>query len=260
MTNKIASVANLALHVFRVHSQRFINQSTASSSYCPDTSILQPDALKQLLANVNALTLEDVGLGSFDFSPYPAPVIYIHITENEIFSMGLFVLRPGSRIPLHGHPDMFGVLRVMNGTMRCRSFTHLPRAPDVGPLSKLCGKGAAKWQLCDFTVATPDHDTLIRTSHPSCLLTPLKSNLHEINSVGEDLVIFLDILAPPYNHDLGTRECLFYREVDIPTPKTLTEGSDAKGEDSTPFVYLIETNQPSDYWCDHAPYLGPSVK
>ncbi|CAB1459565.1 unnamed protein product [Pleuronectes platessa] len=39
------------------------------------------------------------------------PVTYMHICETEVFSMGLFLLRPGASIPLHVHPDMNGNLR-----------------------------------------------------------------------------------------------------------------------------------------------------
>ncbi|CAB1426287.1 unnamed protein product [Pleuronectes platessa] len=36
------------------------------------------------------------------------PVTYMHICETEVFSMGVFLLRPGASIPLHDHPDMNG--------------------------------------------------------------------------------------------------------------------------------------------------------
>ncbi|CAB1457037.1 unnamed protein product [Pleuronectes platessa] len=39
------------------------------------------------------------------------PVTYMHICETLVFSMGVFLLRPGAFIPLHDHPDMNGNLR-----------------------------------------------------------------------------------------------------------------------------------------------------
>ncbi|CAB1446639.1 unnamed protein product [Pleuronectes platessa] len=39
------------------------------------------------------------------------PVTYMHICETEVFSMGVFLLRPGASILLHDHPDMNGNLR-----------------------------------------------------------------------------------------------------------------------------------------------------
>ncbi|CAB1417094.1 unnamed protein product [Pleuronectes platessa] len=39
------------------------------------------------------------------------PVTYMHICGMEVFSMGVFLLRPGTSMPLHDHPDMNGNLR-----------------------------------------------------------------------------------------------------------------------------------------------------
>ncbi|CAB1430985.1 unnamed protein product [Pleuronectes platessa] len=38
------------------------------------------------------------------------PVTYMHICGTEVFSMGVFLLRPGTSMPLHDHPDMNGNL------------------------------------------------------------------------------------------------------------------------------------------------------
>ena len=222
MTTKIAKVGNLALHVFRAHSLRTVNGNLAfpTMGTCED-----PESLKHLLANVAALTLHDVGLDSPFVLPPPhqlnAPVAYMHITENEVFSMGMFILRPGSRIPLHGHPGMFGVIRVMQGSLRCRSFTPISQErTSTTPSDGECGGTAVMWRLAaaspDLTIAEPHADKLlIAADHAPCLLTPKTGNLHELTAV-EGTVVFLDILSPPYDHDLGTRECLFYREVDLP--------------------------------------------
>ncbi|VUZ49382.1 unnamed protein product [Hymenolepis diminuta] len=215
MTTKIAKVGNLALHVFRSH---FLRVATLTED---------PEALRHLLASVSSLTLNDVGLQSPFTLPPPhqlnAPVAYMHITENEVFSMGMFILRPGSRIPLHGHPGMFGVIRVMQGSMRCRSFTPLSREPDISPIpesNNLGGTTTVMWRRAsaspDLTIAEPYADKLLGVADDSpCLLTPRLGNLHELTAV-DGTVVFLDILSPPYDHDLGTRECLFYREVDLP--------------------------------------------
>lgn len=41
------------------------------------------------------------------------PVTYMHICETEVFSMGVFLLRTGASIPLHDHPGMNGMLKVL---------------------------------------------------------------------------------------------------------------------------------------------------
>ena len=41
-----------------------------------------------------------------------APVMYTEVCRNEYFSIGVFVLKPGSRMPMHNHPNMHGILKV----------------------------------------------------------------------------------------------------------------------------------------------------
>ncbi|OON20648.1 hypothetical protein X801_03468 [Opisthorchis viverrini] len=140
MTSKIATVANLAVHVFQQHSirsglssatqfnissvdlpgggppnGRFETSQNLSTPPTSTTSSLVPDLLQRLLSSVHSLTPKDVGFDTRWISSanvYAAPVAYVHIMENEIFSMGIFILRPGSRIPLHDHPGMFGILHI----------------------------------------------------------------------------------------------------------------------------------------------------
>lgn len=42
------------------------------------------------------------------------PVTYMHICETDVFSMGVFLLNAGASIPLHDHPGMNGMLKVLN--------------------------------------------------------------------------------------------------------------------------------------------------
>ncbi|KAL5110969.1 2-aminoethanethiol dioxygenase [Taenia crassiceps] len=239
MTTKIAKVSNLALHVFRTHSLRATNGGAVFPAVAATTSTCDdPEALKHLLSNVATLTLHDVGLDS----PFSLPP-------------------PSSRIPLHGHPGMFGVIRVMQGSMRCRSFTPLSHdeTPVGASASSDCGGTAVMWRLAaapDLTVAEPHADRLLGASdHAPCLLTPCTGNLHELTAV-EGTVVFLDILSPPYDHDLGTRECLFYREIDLPSSSEVASQSRTQ---ESPRVYLTEINQPRDYWCKLLPYHGPPI-
>ncbi|CAH8482247.1 unnamed protein product [Dicrocoelium dendriticum] len=257
-----------------------------------------PDSLQRLLSLVRALTPKDIGFDIrwvTDVGVYAAPVAYVHVTENEVFSMGIFILRPGSRIPLHDHPGMYGVLRVIYGSIRCRSFSRLQ---NVKAINSDCTKSAfaklydSRWQLSDLIMVRPFQDVILTPESQTQLLAPDEGNLHEITPV-DGPAVFLDILAPPYDHDLGTRECRFYKEIVLPhqiyantsfngdtsqthtTPHaysddsastTTTEVFDSDDQQCidndgsrSPLIYLIETNQPKDYWCEAAEYAGPSV-
>lgn len=326
MTTKIANVANLAFHTFQQLSlcSAAVSASTMAFNSGNNESLSQnitittsqsclksvtslstaqqkqiTDSLQKLLSSVRSLTPKDVGFDIYwvsDSNVYAAPVAYVHIMENEVFSMGIFILRPGSRIPLHDHPKMYGILRVLYGSLRCRSFTPLRniKATDLKQAnSSFSVFAGSKWQFTDLVVARPHQDTILSLESSPQLLYPVDGNLHEITPV-EGPAVFLDILAPPYDHDLGTRECRFYKEVVLPQSFTSnnnsvflsnlshsnnnsrtesniessvieTSDSDQDGhtisqaDDTNNIVYLVETNQPTDYWCESAEYVGPSV-
>ncbi|RVE60022.1 hypothetical protein OJAV_G00194710 [Oryzias javanicus] len=178
------------------------------------------------------------------------PVTYMHICETEAFSMGVFLLRPGASIPLHDHPGMNGMLKVLYGKVNVRCFDKLeggaspPFEPPLEPLQR-----ASVWRSVLRSVAQYSEE-----SGP-CLLTPVRDNLHQIDAV-EGPAAFLDILAPPYNPDDG-RDCHYYRRLQT----AAGEGTVAKGgqKEKDEEVWLLEIPQPEDFWCGGEPYPGPAV-
>ena len=78
-------------------------------------------SFKDLKALLDGLRASDVGLDRSSViqksdptqsSPEAAPVTYIKIHEDRDVSIGIFVVKAGSRIPLHNHPKMHGLLKV----------------------------------------------------------------------------------------------------------------------------------------------------
>uniref|UniRef100_A0A8D9BWB5 2-aminoethanethiol dioxygenase n=1 Tax=Cacopsylla melanoneura TaxID=428564 RepID=A0A8D9BWB5_9HEMI len=54
-----------------------------------------------------------------------APVTYIQIFENELVTLGVFVIREGNKLPLHNHPLMHGIIKVLAGTLNITSYSVL---------------------------------------------------------------------------------------------------------------------------------------
>ncbi|CAN9499517.1 unnamed protein product [Ophioblennius macclurei] len=165
-----------------------------------------------------------------------APVTYMHICETEAFSMGVFLLRGGARIPLHDHPGMHGVLKVLYGKLRISCFDRPERGPGAGA-------GPCRSLLRSSGVYTEDS--------PPCVLSPERDNLHQIDAV-DGPSAFMDILAPPYDPDRG-RDCHYYRLLSGPGA---AGGAGAGPQD----VWLLEVAQPEDFWCGGEPYPGPEVR
>lgn len=108
-----------------------------------NTSKAFHDNLVKLKRNANELDARSVGLDfrllrwdtyelnrNFDNLPestsihhHQAPVTYIEVFEDKNVSIGVFVLRDGAKMPLHDHPYMYGVLKVIYGKVKIQSYT-----------------------------------------------------------------------------------------------------------------------------------------
>ncbi|XP_054623303.1 2-aminoethanethiol (cysteamine) dioxygenase a [Dunckerocampus dactyliophorus] len=189
------------------------------------------------------------------------PVTYMHICETDMFSMGVFLLRTGASIPLHDHPGMNGMLKVLYGKVSIRCFDKVesghpvsvapPRFdPPVPPFQNDSLRRSVLRSVAEYS----------ETSGP-CLLTPKRDNLHQIDAV-DGPAAFLDILAPPYDPDDG-RDCHYYKVLQIQVdPGTGEKGNqehqeDEKGRENE--MWLLEISQPEDFWCGGEPYPGPVV-
>ncbi|KAM6916094.1 2-aminoethanethiol (cysteamine) dioxygenase b [Xenentodon cancila] len=210
--------------------------------------------LRSLMTEVRAADLKLVPRRTDDGSPRPPPylhgvppVTYMHICETDHFSMGVFLLKSGASIPLHDHPGMHGVLKVLYGKVRISCFDRLERpaggtqaAPPVPPMPP-AQVGALRRSMFRSTAEYTEE------SGP-CVLSPDRDNLHQIDAV-DGPAAFMDILAPPYDPDDG-RDCHYFKVL------TEAELQDAQKDKE---VWLMEIAQPTNFWCGGEPYPGPEV-
>ncbi|XP_068114284.1 2-aminoethanethiol dioxygenase [Hyperolius riggenbachi] len=191
--------------------------------------------------------------------PHNPPVTYMHICETEAFSMGVFLLKGGTSIPLHDHPGMHGMLKVLYGKVRIMGFDKMESSshPSSDPPPAL-----QPYQHSSSVVRAALRSTgEYSDSSPPCLLSPHRDNLHQISAV-DGPAAFLDILAPPYDPDDG-RDCHYYKLLSsLEHSDRGEEGSNSQaGADGVHprEVWLLEIPQPDDFWCGGEPYPGPKV-
>ncbi|XP_053619742.1 2-aminoethanethiol dioxygenase [Plodia interpunctella] len=212
--------------------------------------------LGKLKSMMDKLKAEDLGfdqtLGSPDRwrKPDKAPCTYIEVFQNSRINMSIFVLKPGFKMPLHDHPHMHGLLKVIAGAVRIRSFTEYPLKEAVNELDFAArAKHEAARLAQGFhkrrrLFAKVSQNKICAANASTCILTPTISNYHEIEAL-EMPAAFFDILSPPYDtliKDIGPRRCRYY---------------DVVNEVSSNVVELQETEVPKCFYCDQAPYLGP---
>ena len=107
------------------------------------TFLLTPDeftsSLKELKLLVNELKSTDLGLDRSETltintsrEKHEAPVTYIKIHEDKDVSIGIFIVKSGFRIPLHNHPNMNGLLKVVYGNVDVKVYTKwVPSIPQI---------------------------------------------------------------------------------------------------------------------------------
>ncbi|XP_067225458.1 2-aminoethanethiol (cysteamine) dioxygenase a [Chanodichthys erythropterus] len=240
----------------KIASQAYVTFTNCSSSAIGDNKVFleQQTELAALISDIRAADLKiappkKVSISSPQSSAVP-PVTYMHICETDAFSMGVFLLKPGASIPLHDHPGMNGMLKVLYGKVNIRCYDKLDKA--VGAESETERQfepPLLPFQRDDVRRAVLRSSGLYSEQSGPCILTPLKDNLHEIDAV-DGPAAFLDILAPPYDPDDG-RDCHYYRVL-----QTAGKKSEQSGEDE---AWLLEIPQPDDFWCGGEPYPGPEV-
>jgi cysteamine dioxygenase len=211
--------------------------------------------LESLRTLVSKLTADDLNLSESLQKPWTngffgqsAPASYIKIVEDDNYAMCIFTIKDGHKIPLHNHPDMFGVVKVLKGSIAVKSFTPLPIEGQyvlprdiVEAVRSMASDQNLMPAICNGS-QTLTSDSPIDTS----LVSPSESNLHEISAVGGD-ASFLDILSPPYDDE---RDCLYYEQIGTVYDITL----------SKEVTWLREIESPPEFWTSSVPYRGPPVE
>ncbi|XP_031572202.1 2-aminoethanethiol dioxygenase-like isoform X2 [Actinia tenebrosa] len=238
----------------RLAKQAFITFRTKESPTFPTNF----EILKNLLDN---LTAEDINLevpneesGNIIKHPSGAPVSHIGIYECPYFSMGVFIVKKGCEIPLHDHPGMYGLCKVLYGKLRIRSYNLWnvgSNDDDKQVHQPFNGHGLI--QRKPIRCQSPT-DYTFDAEGGTCILSPKTGNYHSVHAVPGPTA-FLDILAPPYEPDKD-RDCTYYKDCDPLENSDLLEN----GDDKDRIRWLIPVNAPRDFYCDSQKYMGPDIE
>ncbi|CAD6224579.1 unnamed protein product [Miscanthus lutarioriparius] len=156
-------------------------------------------------------------------------ITYVHIHECDDFSIGVFCFPAGATLPLHDHPQMAVLSKLLYGSMRVSSYDWVT-APCSGPRKG----GLAKVVAVDELREAP--------CKASVLFPRSGGNIHALTAVTP--CALLDVLAPPYAEDLGRPSTYF---CDTPIPAL------------PGFAVLEEVRLPEDFRVVSAPYVGPEL-
>ncbi|XP_064630875.1 2-aminoethanethiol dioxygenase-like [Lineus longissimus] len=227
------------------------------SKSAPDKAFLDNfNRLKRMIRHVTAADIDfnqELVKSNELFKPEggKAPVTYIGLWEDDCFSMGVFVLKNGVTLPMHDHPGMHGLCKIISGTVDVKRYTALV-SNNVAIPSELAEKYTNWKKYLQPARRTPVTRINAETDLDACCLSPIEENFHEIQAINGPAA-FLDILAPPYN-STEINVCHYFKDV---TPKSSDTG---QSESCVPAVsWLLRVPQPLDFWCDTHPYTGPPL-
>jgi len=216
--------------------------------------------LKGAAALLDELTATDLGLSPSHLPAAPA-IGYQHIYEDQDLSVGIFMLPKGTSIPLHDHPQMTVLSKLLFGKLDVVSFDMPSDHAQVQGRHKLDEFGLLKGRHPRKLHCGPCKREVLEAPAPTEWLHPLQGNIHQFTAL-EDCAI-LDILTPPYE-DAAGRSCHYYKVME---PAAI-EASSIDEHRGRPFcsvddegeVDLVEVAWPIDLQIVQRRYKGPSVK
>ncbi|KAF5207162.1 Plant cysteine oxidase [Thalictrum thalictroides] len=193
---------------------------------------------------------DDRGHGFFGFSQFnrvarwAQPITFVDIYECDSFTMCMFCLPTSSVIPLHDHPGMTVLSKMLYGSMHVKAYDWVEPAC----IRKFAGSSVRLAKLVVDKVLTAPCDT-------SALYPKHGGNLHCFTAVSSCAV--LDILAPPYLEAAG-RKCTYYH--DYPYSSIKGNGSiNFEGKEEE-YAWLKEIDTPEDLYMRPGIYTGPAIQ
>lgn len=160
--------------------------------------------ISEIMEAMSKVQLSDLGLTEMQLKRIKDNVCMNVISTND-FHLSVFIMPQGKGLPLHDHPGMTVISKLVAGSLNIRSFS--PAESTTSNTVAFSSKPSAK-------VKAQMTQKSVRTFNDGAwLLTPYRDNVHEFfndNDASTPAVV-LDVLLPPYMEP--ERPCNYYRAV-----------------------------------------------
>jgi hypothetical protein len=167
------------------------------------SSVSRPEKcphITKCVERMNEVTLHDVAIdvGDFEGGKFSFCMDIVDSADHDI---AIFIVPKGNTLPLHDHPEMTVLSKLLAGSLEVTSFNKAYNgASDNVDEDEDEGRGQGD-QLYSI-------NTAVKTSEdPAWMLTPSHGNLHQFRALST--CVILDVLTPPYDEEAG-RTCTYY--------------------------------------------------
>ncbi|KAM7475414.1 hypothetical protein LguiB_022657 [Lonicera macranthoides] len=224
------------------HSQAIQKLSSVLDTIGPDDVGLKEENLE-----------DDRGHGLFGVNLFnrvdrwAQPITYVDIHESDSFTMCIFCFPTSAVIPLHDHPGMTVLSKVLYGSMHVKGYDWV----EPTRIQKSKGTPHSSVRLAKLAV-----DKVLTVPCGTSVLYPNSGgNLHCFTAITPCAV--LDILAPPYLESAG-RKCTYYHDYPY-SSFAAGIGDNIEGKDED-YAWLTEIRTPDDLYMRSGRYTGPRIQ
>ena len=172
---------------------------------------------------------------------HSSPAIrYRHIYECKSFSIGIYCIPASSIIPLHNHPGMTVLSKLLYGKVHVKAYDWID-IEEPGNLSKVRPAKVVR----DGEISAPCAAMVLRPTGGG--------NVHALKAITPCAI--LDILSPPYSSKDG-RHCSYFRRRQKSHPTGILWDRTRESE----FVWLEEYQPRDNFVIRRDLYTGPTLE
>lgn len=139
------------------------------------------------------------------------------VAHTANFDIAIFMIPKGQRLPVHDHPNMSVISKVVEGALRVRSFSPISSTEEEA-------RTVRQEEFC--TKQSKDE---------AWLLSPTVGNFHEFTA--ESACVIFDVLLPPYEYP--HRPCNYYEVLDYRRDEHSAARDDSLHDDDIPHKPLF---------------------
>ncbi len=188
--------------IYEYLSKLAASQTFSMDIYSPENS----EYIKKCLLVMNNLNLSHVGLEDLSLNQIKRSAC-MGIQNNENFEMAIFILPKGAILPLHDHPNMTVLSKILLGRLHLQGFSRNIENNNYYVFMNNNEQSNSNVLQINQQIQTSITENCEKSiSDSAWYLSPSNSNIHQFVAL-ETCVIF-DVLVPPYC--FPNRPCNYY--------------------------------------------------